>query len=112
MIKIPLRTGNGQNNREHFRVAAKRAKAEREAVLWALKPSVLPSMPCTVLLTRVAPSNGLDQHDNLRGALKHCVDAIADWFGIKDNDPRMTWEYAQARGPWAVQIEVTKWHSE
>ena len=60
MIRIPLRTVSGMNVREHFRVRAKRGKAERQAVALVLGPQKKPALPIVVTLTRIAPSNGLD----------------------------------------------------
>lgn len=81
-------------------------KAEREAVGWYLAGWARPMLPCTVLLTRVGPSNGLDD-DNLRGALKGVRDAVAEWLRIDDRDPRVTWQYDQRRGKqWAVEILI------
>lgn len=80
-------------------------KAEREAVAWVLiaqKPA-RPALPCTVLLERIAPSIGLDD-DNLAGSLKAVRDAIAEWLGLDDRDPRVAWKYAQRRGAWAVEV--------
>lgn len=62
-----------------------------------------------VLVTRVAPSSGLDKHDGLPSACKSVVDGIADWLGMKDNDPRIVWRYDQRRGPpryYAVEVAV------
>ena len=61
-----------------------------------------------VTITRVAP-RPLDSHDNLRSSLKAVVDGISDWLGVKDNDERIEWAYAQERGApktYAVRIEV------
>jgi hypothetical protein len=67
-------------------------------------------LPCTVTLTRIAFSNGLDEHDNLRSALKKIVDGIADALGLaSDRTPLVQWEYAQRRGKpkeTAVLVEV------
>ena len=106
MLTIPLRTGRGLNAREHYRVRAKRVKAEREAVALMLGPQVKPAMfPLTVTLTRIAPSNGLDD-DNLAGSLKAVRDQIADWLGVNDRDRKtVRYEYEQERGPWGVRIE-------
>lgn len=54
-----------------------------------------PEGPLCVTVTRVHPGRGLDPHDNLPGACKHVVDAIADWLGRDDRDPSITWRYAQ-----------------
>lgn len=62
-----------------------------------------------VELTRVAPGQPLDDHDNLRGALKAYVDGIADHLGVDDGDrTRVRWLYAQERGPWAVRFTVSE----
>jgi len=52
---------------------------------------------CTITLTRIAPRQ-LDAHDGLRSALKPVCDGVADFFGCKDNDPRLEWVYRQERG--------------
>jgi hypothetical protein len=66
-------------------------------------------LPCTVTLCRVAPSQGLDEHDGLRHALKHVVDGIAAALGLaSDRDERITWEYDQRRGSAGEHaVEVT-----
>lgn len=104
-ICIPLKTGRGMNAREHFLARSRRVRKEREAAAWVLKTEAKPALPCSVLLTRVAPSNGLDD-DNLAGALKGVRDEVAKWLGVDDKD-RMTvrYRYAQLRGPWGVRIE-------
>lgn len=105
MIVVPLRTAPGLNVREHFRVRAKRVKKEREAVAWMLKNQQRPPIPCSVLLTRVAPSRGLDD-DNLAGSLKGVRDEIANWLGVDDaKRERVRYHYAQFKGPWSVRIE-------
>lgn len=79
-------------------------KAEREATEVFLYPFKPPSLPCVVLMTRVGPSNGLDD-DNLHGALKGVRDQIAAWLGIDDRDKRVKWICEQRRGgDWAVEV--------
>ena len=91
MIVVPIRTVPGLNAREHYTVRAKRVRKEREAVAWTLKAACRPPTPCSVRLTRLAPSGGVDD-DNLVGALKAVRDEIAAWLGIDDRhskrDPR------------------------
>ncbi len=104
MIAVPLRTA-GSNARERWQQRHGRVKRERTAVAWMLKTAQRPSIPCTVLLTRVAPSAGLDD-DNLRAALKGVRDEIADWLGVNDRySATVRYAYAQVRGPWSVRIE-------
>lgn len=108
-VSVPLRTATGQNEREHWRARDRRVRKEREAITWGVAGKKKPVLPCVILLRRVAPSTGLDAHDNLPGALKAPVDALAAWLGIDDRDPRVRWVYEQRRGPWAVEIEVLPW---
>ena len=103
-VDIPLRTGSGLNGREHYMARARRVKAERQAAAWALHGRPAPDLPCTVLLTRIAPSVGLDD-DNLVGALKGVRDAVAEWLGVDDRCRDIVrYRYEQASGPWGVQV--------
>jgi hypothetical protein len=83
-------------------------KKEREATAWALSRHPKPQVPCSVLLTRIAPSGGVDD-DNLAGALKSVRDQVAKWLGVDDRDRvQVRYRYAQARGAkgeWGVRIE-------
>lgn len=108
MITIPMRTSPGQNAREHFWVKAKRVKGERQTVAWMLRGQQKPQLPCSVRLTRVAPSGGLDD-DNLVGSLKAVRDEVAAWLGVDDrHSKRVRYVYDQrrgAKGQWEVTIE-------
>ncbi len=112
-LTLAIRTVSEANAHEHWRLRQKRAKAQRSTagvvVLAALRepgrPRVAP--PCTVTLTRLAPSNGLDT-DNLAGSQKHVRDGIADALGIDDRNPAVTWLYDQQRGPWGVRICIER----
>jgi hypothetical protein len=105
MIVVPIRTVPGMNVREAWHTRSRRVKRERAATGWLLTQAVRPALPCSVLLTRVAPSGGLDD-DNLPGALKGVRDAVAEWIGVDDrHSTRVRYRYAQCRGPWAVRIE-------
>lgn len=105
MIRVNVRTPPGLNSRENWRARARRVKAERESTAWALLGKDRPALPCSVQLTRFAPSNGLDD-DNLAGALKAIRDAVADWLGIDDKHAdQVRYLYAQERAPWGVGIE-------
>lgn len=106
---IPVRTVSVLNQREHWRRRADRAREHRNAAWMMLRATrQTPTVPCTVLLTRVAPKP-LDD-DNLRGALKAVRDGVADWLGIDDGSPQVKWEYDQRKGPvkyYAVDVEVS-----
>lgn len=59
-----------------------------------------------VTLTRIG-ARPLDT-DNLAYAFKSIRDGVADAFGIRDDDKRIAWEYAQEKGSPAVRIEISK----
>lgn len=104
MIELPIRIESEQNRRDHWSVRGRRVKQHRLA---ALAVPIHP-LPCIVTITRIAPRK-LDSHDNLRSGAKALVDGIADRLGVKDNDPRVEWRYAQARGrakEYAVRVEI------
>jgi hypothetical protein len=90
-------------------------KAERGAAFAAVfaagggRADIGPAPGTVVRLTRITGPRGktLDD-DNLRGCLKAMRDGVADWLGVQDNDPRITWRYDQRKADaWGVEIEVT-----
>ncbi len=106
-IEIPIKTVSGMNAREHHMARSRRVKAERTATSWALCQAKPPVPPCTVKLTRLAPSNGLDS-DNLQSSMKGVRDQIAAWIGIDDKSPLVVWQYDQQRAKdYAVILEVS-----
>jgi len=107
IVTIPIKTVSEANQRCHWAVKAKRAKSQRDAASWAIGWQVTHPLPCTVTMIRIAPRS-LDD-DNLRGALKAARDGIADRLGVKDNDPRVKWEYGQRSGApkqYAVEVQI------
>jgi hypothetical protein len=56
-----------------------------------------PKLPLRVLITRCGPRR-LDT-DNLASTCKDVQDAVADWIGKDDGDPKFTWDYAQKSSP-------------
>jgi hypothetical protein len=104
-ITIPLRLDSMLNLRLHHMSKHRKVKAQREAAI--VVPCGTP-VPCTVLLTRIAPRE-LDG-DNLQGAFKALRDGIAARLGVDDRDRRVTWLYDQERGQpkeYAVRITIT-----
>lgn len=107
-FSLPIHLRSVANLREHWRVKAKHAKAERHVAGLAAR-ALLPreiGWPIVVTITRVAPRS-LDG-DNLQAAAKAIRDGIADALGLKsDSDPRVTWVYGQAQGkPCHVRVEI------
>jgi len=108
-IELPIRVESEANAREHWAKKAKRVKQHRDAAFWHLKAAQAPRyiFPLTVRMVRIAPRE-LDS-DNLGSGFKAIRDGVADWLGVKDNDPRVTWDYAQERGKpntYACRIEL------
>jgi hypothetical protein len=111
VVTLPIKAESVANLREGWRKKAARTKLHRTTA-WAMlraadkEPRLLG--PVTVTLTRIAP-RPLDG-DNNQSALKAARDGVADWLGVPDNDPRITWVYAQSKGApktYAVRVEVS-----
>jgi len=83
-------------NVSHYSVFGRRrrSKEQRRLTLAALEPFELPPGPWEVLVHRIGWAV-MDPHDSARIAVKSCVDAVAEWLGIDDRDPRVTWLYSQ-----------------
>lgn len=107
MIFVPIRTVGGLNAREHPMQRSRRVKKERQTTAWSLVMLRKPALPCTVLLMRVGPSNGLDPDDNLPASMKGVRDQIAQWLGVDDRDAQtVRYLYAQERTKeWGVRVE-------
>jgi hypothetical protein len=108
-IPMPLHIHSEANGSHgHHMARARKVKAQRQAVAWCLKPHKVPTLPATVTLVRISPGK-LDEHDNLPRAFKAVVDELAKWMGVKDNDARLTWQYAQrseGRSRYACEIVI------
>ena len=101
---IPLRINSPQasTKKDHW---GKRLRAKKlmQMAVKRYMAACLAKPPCKVTLTRIAPRM-LDEHDNLRTAMKPIVDIIADVLipGLKmgraDDSKEITWEYAQEKG--------------
>lgn len=115
-VEIPMTLPSASNLRLHWAKRARLVKAQRASTALMLRANRLAGRleghatslrvgdsRLAVTLTRVAPRQ-LDD-DNLRGAFKAVRDEVAAYFGVNDNDPRIEWRYAQAKGRSAVRIE-------
>jgi crossover junction endodeoxyribonuclease RusA len=108
-VIIPIKTVSAANVREHYMVRARRVKSERMAAYVCMRMAgPAPSGKATITLTRITGPRGktLDD-DNLATSQKAIRDGIADWLGVQDDHPRLTWRYGQEKGSeWAVRVEV------
>lgn len=111
-VTVPIKVVSVNNLREHWAAKAKRTKTHRLSTCFILMMGAkvrgikAPLPPLMIRMTRIAPRRIKDSHDNLRGGFKAAVDGVADWLGIDDGDPRVTWEYAQKSGGYAALVEV------
>lgn len=104
-IRIPIRTVNPLNRREHHFARSRRVKAEREATQWSLVGKERPALPVVVLLTREAMRE-MDT-DGLAASFKGVRDQVACWLRLDDADPRVEWRYAQQKAKdYGVVIQV------
>ena len=92
---MPIKTVNESNGQHgHWGAKSSRRKAQRAAVAILLRNKPLPPLPVRITLTRISAGQ-LDEHDNLRGALKSIADEVAEQYALPDKDARLAWHYAQ-----------------
>jgi hypothetical protein len=114
-LLLAIRTESEANLRENWHVKAKRVRTQRQITRVMVEQhwknwewqSDLPNTTHVIILTRIAP-RPLDT-DNLARSFKAIRDGIADALGIDDGSKRLTWNYAQEKGPpkrYAVRIEI------
>lgn len=120
-ITLPLRLVSLVNHGGDRFKMAKRAKEHRGVTRLALRSACAGWRMCfsphwpnssdlrvRVTVTRMSLRR-FDSHDNLPISAKNVVDGIADALGVKDNDPRLDWQYAQET--WnghAVRIQIER----
>lgn len=110
-VEYPTRLVSALNAREHHMARARRVKRERwnAHLMLVQERKAPPEFPVVVTVTRIAP-RPLDAHDNLPSACKATIDSVAEWLGVADNDPRVSFKTAQERGApkfYGVRIEVS-----
>jgi hypothetical protein len=107
-VFLPIKTISVMNAREHHFVRARRSKLHRETAFVLMKNTgTPPELPLTVTMTRIG--FGTLDDDNLASAFKAARDGVADWLGVDDGDPRITWIRQQQkgkRGEYGLWVEV------
>lgn len=116
-VTIPIKTVTESNTGGHWATKMRRAKEHRSTCRLVcgaplakyrngLRDGYVRRL--NIRLTRVAP-RVLDD-DNLRSALKHARDGVADALGLRDDsDARVVWLYAQTKQSKMYAVEVTAW---
>jgi hypothetical protein len=119
---IPVKTTNplnGSQGRTRGAVLAKAAQRKKQrnaarlcglAGIYNCRPEMLrlPLGKVAVAICRV--SAGTLDTDGLAASMKSIRDGLADCLGVADNDPRVTWSYAQRKGKrleYSVEVEIT-----
>ncbi|MGZ7043553.1 MAG: hypothetical protein ACXVHM_03085 [Methanobacterium sp.] len=115
--QLPLKIANEANSNEHWAVKSRRHKHQKARIKSEfLKDNPEITIPCTCILTRIAPRK-LDDHDNLRVSMKWVVDAIAAELtgnhvpGRADDNSGIIWEYKQEKGKvreYGLRVEIIK----
>jgi hypothetical protein len=114
--QIPMALPSLSNQRLHWGAKARQTKQQRVDVAWYMRMN-RPTrrtwgslLPVDVTLIRQRPRGGRAyDDDNLRAAFKAVRDAVAFELGVTDNDPRITWRYADEKsgnGLPYVRIEI------
>jgi hypothetical protein len=108
---LPIRTISENNFSAHWTKKFKLHRDQKtEVKYYFLNKRINIQLPCTVKITRISPRK-LDS-DNLQGSLKWIRDAIAEQIipgkaaGRADDDPRITWKYAQEKGKQGIKIAI------
>jgi hypothetical protein len=107
-VEMDMKVVSMANMRLHWAVKAKLVKSQRQKAFNALASvAAPPPLPCTIVLTRVAP-RALDG-DNLQSGFKAVRDGVADWLGVDDGSQLLDWQYRQRSNgvkTYRVEIEV------
>lgn len=102
--RLPIKIANEANSSEHWTKKARRHRIQKNEIkVQFLKEKPNITLPCTIVLTRIAPRE-LDKADNLPMSFKRVIDAIAEELtgnhipGRADSDKRLNWQFKQAKG--------------
>ena len=112
-VELPIHTFSEKNTHVHWGKKQKLMGDIRPVVRMAMTAhanvrGIKVSPPCSVRMIRLAPTE-LDAGDNLEMSLFRVRDAIADWLGINDRSPTVTWECEQERSrTYGVRVEVMR----
>ena len=98
-VVVPVRIESEANRHEHWRKAWARKQLHRKfAAICLAHIKDRPPAGARVLINmrRIAPR--LLDDDNLVSGFKALRDGVADWLGIDDGSPLLTWQCEQSKG--------------
>jgi hypothetical protein len=110
-LRNPLNGSGGTTKGARYAANARREKERLVGRALATRTVLWDGFPRTtdvvcVVLTRISP-NPFDD-DNNAAALKSVRDGVADFWGIDDADPRVTWVTDWRKGK-ADEVELALW---
>lgn len=103
-VTLPIRLGNGHNDRTNPYMSRERHRREKDVVRTALAGLDLPPLPVIVRIVRVSPYVVKPDLDNVIASAKWVRDAIAETFDVDDGDSLIDWEYGYSNGHWRVNL--------
>lgn len=109
IAELPLKIVSEANQRECWQVVSRRKKAHRDTARYILQKHARPMNGGAVTVTLKRIGARLLDSDNLQSGFKAVRDGVADWLGIDDGSPRMTWRYEQEigkRGVWFATVKA------
>ena len=109
VLELPIMLRPESNMREHWAKKAKRVQTQRGQVRLERQAFSGIKLPCSVVVTRVAP-RPLDD-DNATRSAKGVRDEVAALLGVDDRDPRVTFKVDQERRGvrvYGVVIKITE----
>lgn len=101
-----LRVSNPLNSRKDWRIVSRASKLARKRTYLECVGRISRELPIRITMTRHGPRK-MDEGCGLNASLKAVRDGVADWLGVKDNDPRIEWVYRQQVGRWyGVRVQA------
>jgi len=111
-LELACRVVSEANRRDHWTIQRRRAELQANALHAAIAGAGLtdhtPPLPVVVTFTRTGRQQ-LDD-DNLARAFKSLRDRLAEWIGVDDADPLVSWRSDQHTGEPGVTVTVASRH--
>lgn len=106
-VTLPIRIVSEANVRECWQAKHRRSRKQRDMAYLCCRGyrrMAGNERPVSITLTRIGRRK-LDG-DNLQRGFKAVRDGVADALGVDDGSDRITWQYRQEKGEYAVRIEI------
>lgn len=111
LLQLPIRVVSGDNARIHWGQRSRQTKQKRQGIGLLLNGHGL-RLPVLARMVRLAPRK-LDGHDGLRSAMKVVADAVADAFGVRDDNVWISFDYDQKPSKaYGITIMISEVHED